>query len=151
MSFITAKFHEILFSGFSGDALTYCFNSIFHFGQISKLKNGITPRKKLNQNFLWICTSTWYVLHNYKVSRNSVERFQSSCADKKNRTDGLTDRLTAGSKTLYPPELVAWGINMVQTVRTINVQVFSMVGTVVSGPKSQLFMIADLQLMPVLK
>ena len=30
----------------------------------------------------------------------------------KNRTDGLTDLLTDGSKTLYPPQLVAWGINI---------------------------------------
>ena len=55
--------------------------SIFHFGQISKFQKGVTPRKKLNQNFLWICTSSWYVLHNYLVLRNSVERFQRSCAD----------------------------------------------------------------------
>ena len=46
--------------------------------------------KKLNQNFLWICASTHYVLYNYKVSRNSVEQFQRSCADKKNRTDWRT-------------------------------------------------------------
>ena len=37
-----------------------CFSSIFSFGQISKFKKGVTPRKKINQNFLWICTSTWY-------------------------------------------------------------------------------------------
>ena len=43
---------------------------------------GITSRKKLNQNFLWICSSTHYVLHYYKVSGNSVEGFQRSCADK---------------------------------------------------------------------
>ena len=61
-------------------------SSIFHFGQISKFRKGVTPRKKLNQNFLWICTSTHYVLHNYKVSRNSVERFQKSCTNKKNRS-----------------------------------------------------------------
>ena len=64
----------------------------------------------MNQNFLWICTSTHYVLHYHKVSRNSVERFQRSCVDKKNRTDGLTDWLsdwlTDGSKSLYPPQLV---------------------------------------------
>ena len=66
--------------------------------------------KKWNQNFLWICTSSHYVLHIYKVSQNSVERFQRSCANKKNRTDGQTDWLTDGSKTLYPPQLVAWGI-----------------------------------------
>ena len=34
---------------------------------------------------------TLYVLHNYKISQNSVEPFQRSCANKKNRTDGLTD------------------------------------------------------------
>ena len=82
--------------------------------KISKLKKGVTPRKKMNKNFLWMCTSTWYVLHNHKVTRNyvewfqrrcavlqnykvsrySVEQFQRSCADKKNRTDGLTDWLT---------------------------------------------------------
>ena len=41
-----------------------------------------------------ICTCTHYVLHYYKVSWNSVERFQRSCADKKNRTDRQTDWLT---------------------------------------------------------
>ena len=87
------------------------FSSIFHFGKISKFKK---DEKKLNQNFPWICSSTHYVLHNYKVSPNSVERFQRSCADKKNRTDRLTDWLTDwlmdGSKTFYPLQLVAWGI-----------------------------------------
>ena len=151
-------------------------SSIFHFGQISKFKKGVTPRKKRNQKFLWICTSTNYVLYYYKVSGNSVERFQRSCANKlcwvvsfilakflsskrvllrekkwnqnflwicpsthyvlnnykvlrnsvewfqrsctnnKNRTDRLTDWLTDwrtdGSKTLYPPQLVAWGIKI---------------------------------------
>ena len=88
MSFITTKFHEILLSGFRGVALTNCFSSIFHFGQISKFKKGVIQReKKMNQNFLWICASTHYVLRSYKVSRNSVERFQRSCADRKNRTD----------------------------------------------------------------
>ena len=40
------------------------------------------PTKKLNQNFLWICIPTYYVLYYYKVKRNSVERFQRNCADK---------------------------------------------------------------------
>ena len=82
MSFITTKFNAILLSGFSGVVLTNCFSSIFHFGQISKFKKGVNPRKKWNQNFLWICTSTHYVLHYYKVSGNSVEWFQRSCANK---------------------------------------------------------------------
>ena len=38
--------------------------------------------KKMNQNFLWIWTSTHYVLLYYQVSLNSVEWFQRSCADK---------------------------------------------------------------------
>ena len=58
-------------------------SSIFHSGQIFKFKKAVTPReKKWNQHFLWICTSTHYVLHNYKVSRNSVEQFQRSFANK---------------------------------------------------------------------
>ena len=46
MSFITTKFQEILLSGFRGVALTNCFSSIFHFGQMSKFKKGVIPRKK---------------------------------------------------------------------------------------------------------
>ena len=45
MPFTTAKFHKILLSGFRGVALTNCFSRIFHFGQISKFKQGVTPRK----------------------------------------------------------------------------------------------------------
>ena len=48
MSFITTKFHEILLSDFSGVALTNCNSSIFHFGQISKLKKGVTLRMKIS-------------------------------------------------------------------------------------------------------
>ena len=83
MSFITTKFQRSCTNKKNG--------SIFHLGQISKFKKYVTSRKKWNHNFLWICASTHYVLHNYKVSRNSVERFQRSYASKKNRTDGLTD------------------------------------------------------------
>ena len=82
MSFITTKFQGILLSRFSGVVLTNCFSSIFQFRQFSKFKKGEPPRKKWNQNFLWICTSTHYVLHYCKVSGNSVERFQRSCANK---------------------------------------------------------------------
>ena len=73
-----------------------------------------SEKKKLNQNFMWICTPTHYVLHNYKVSWNSVERFQS-CADKKNRTDGRTDWLTdwlsdGRVKNIIPSATRRWGI-----------------------------------------
>ena len=75
------------------------------------LQLGFTPRKKFNQTFLWICASTHYVLHNYKVSLNSVERFRGVVlARKTGLMDWLTDCLTDGSKSLYPPQLVAWGI-----------------------------------------
>ena len=59
-----------------------CFSSIFLFGQITKFKRGIIQEKKLNQNSLSICTSRHYILHYYIVSRNFVEQFQRSCADK---------------------------------------------------------------------
>ena len=59
---------------------------------------------KLNHNFLHICASTHYFLHNYKVSWNFVEHFHQSWVDQKKK--GLTD----GSKTWYPSQLVAWGI-----------------------------------------
>ena len=113
MSFITTKFQEILLSGFSGVALTYCFSSIFHFGQISKFKKGVTPReKKSNQNFMWICTSTHYVLHNYKVSQNSVERFQRSCAARKT---GLTEGRV---KNIIPSTTRCVGYNHTHTFYT---------------------------------
>ena len=56
--------------------------------QVKKERNS---EKKINHNFLWICTSTHYVLQFHEVIRNSVERFQRGCADKKSRTDGLTE------------------------------------------------------------
>ena len=55
------QFQEFLLSGFRRVVLTNCFSSIFHFRQISKFKKGHCSqkkKKKLNQNFLWICTST---------------------------------------------------------------------------------------------
>ena len=58
------------------------FNSIFHFGQFFKFKKGVTRRKRIESKFPVICTSTWYAHYNYKVSWNSVEWFQRSCADK---------------------------------------------------------------------
>ena len=45
-SFINTKFHEILFSGFRGVALTKTGSSIFNFNQIFKFKKGVIPRKK---------------------------------------------------------------------------------------------------------
>ena len=52
MYFTTTKIQEILSSGFRGVALTNCFSRIFHnYGQISKFKKGVTPRKKNESKF----------------------------------------------------------------------------------------------------
>ena len=67
MSFIATKFHEIQLSGFRGVALTNCFNSIFHFGQISKFKKGATPRKKIESEFPVDMHVNTLCPYNYKV------------------------------------------------------------------------------------
>ena len=36
------------------------------------------------------------------------------------RKTGLMDRLTDGSKTLYPPQLVAWGIIIFVQIKTFH-------------------------------
>ena len=57
-------------SGFRGVALTNCFSSIFHFGQISKFKKGLIPRKKMNQ------TSCGYAhLHNMSFITSKFHEF----------------------------------------------------------------------------
>ena len=61
-----------------------CWVISFIFAQFLSSKRTLFREKKWNQNFLWICASTHYDIHIYKVSRNSVERFQRSCANKKN-------------------------------------------------------------------
>ena len=75
-SFITTKFHEILLSGFRGVILTNCIRGIFHFGQISKLKK----KSKIPREKNWIICIT-----------KKFQEILLSCADKRNRTDGLTD------------------------------------------------------------
>ena len=54
-----------------------------HFG----MKERDTPHSSIR------ISCKYHVLDNYKVSRNSGERFQRYCVDKKKKT-GLTDRLT---------------------------------------------------------
>ena len=44
-------------------------------GQSDKKGDINCSSKGSNQHFLYKCISTHYVLHNYKVSRNSVEQF----------------------------------------------------------------------------
>ena len=51
----------------------------------------------MNQNFLWICTYTWYVLHNYKVKCHEIllSGFRGVALTRKTGLmDRLTDRLT---------------------------------------------------------
>ena len=66
------------------------------------------------QNFLWICVSTPHVLHNYKDSPNSVERFQRRSADQKKnkkKIPGLTDWRMGQKQYILGNSLVCvWGI-----------------------------------------
>ena len=113
MSFITTKFQEILLSGFSGVVLTNCFSSIFHFRQFLKFKKGVTSRKKMESKLP-------VDMHIYTLCPSLLQSFTKFCwavseelrwQEKQDwRTDWLTDWLTDRSKTLYPPQLVAWGI-----------------------------------------
>ena len=69
----TTKCQEILLRGFRGFALTNCFSCIFHFGQVSKFKKGVIPRKNwfkfpVDMHIHMVCPSQ-------QVSGNSVERF----------------------------------------------------------------------------
>ena len=120
MSFLTTKFQEILLSGFRGVTLTNCFSSIFHFGQISKFRKGVTQRKKN-----WIKIFCGYAhLHimtflTTKFHEILLSGFRGVLLTRKTGlTDWLTDWRTGQkhytlrnwSKTLYPPQLVAWGI-----------------------------------------
>ena len=114
MSFITTKFQEILLSGFRGVALTNCFSGIFHFGQISKFKN-------------WIKISCGYghlhimSLITTKFNKILLSGFKGVALTRKT---GLTDWLTDGSKTLYPPQLIASGI----VIRNLQLDVLSLTG-----------------------
>ena len=51
MSFTTTTFHEILWNGFRGVALTNCFSSISHFGQIFRFVKGEILREKIESKF----------------------------------------------------------------------------------------------------
>ena len=95
--------------------LTNCFSSLFHFCKISKFERGFTPSKNNELEFpanLHIYTSCLSSLQNFtKICRAVSEEFHWHKTGLKN---GLIDwRLrTDGSKTLYPPQLVAWGITI---------------------------------------
>ena len=97
----TTKFHR-----FWRAVMTNSFRSMFIIlAKFLSLKG-----EKVGSEFLQICASLQYVLHNYKVSRNSVFKAISEelCRQKKytGLTDGLTDRridwLNDSLKTLYP-------------------------------------------------
>ena len=78
-------------------------SSIFHFGQISKFKKGVTPRKKWKQNFCGYAHLHIMSFISTKFQEILLSSFRGVALTRKT---GLTD----GSKTLYPPQLVAWGI-----------------------------------------
>ena len=109
-SFITTKFYKILLSGFRGVALTNCFSSIFHFGQISKFKKGVTPRKKN-----WIKISCGYAhLHimSFITTKFHEILLSSFTGVALTRKTGLTDWLTVGRvKNLIPSATRCVGYN----------------------------------------
>ena len=72
MSFITIKFHEILLSGFRRVALTNCFSTIFHFGQISQFKKGVILRKKIEWKSL-------VDMRIYSLCPSLLQRFTKFC------------------------------------------------------------------------
>ena len=72
MFFITTKFQEILLNGFREVALTNCFSSIFHFGQISKLKKGVILRKKIESTFP-------VYMHIYTLCPSLLQSFRKFC------------------------------------------------------------------------
>ena len=63
-------------------------SSIFHFGQISKFKKGVTPRKKISCGYAHLHIMSFITTKFHEIM---LSGFQRSCANKKNRTDGLTD------------------------------------------------------------
>ena len=115
--FTTTKFKEILFGGFRGVALIIGFSSIFHFGQISKFKKGVTPRKKIESKLpmdmliYTVCPST-------KFHEILLSGFRGVALTRKTGltdwltdwlTYWLTDWLTDETKSIFPPQLRAWG------------------------------------------
>ena len=106
MSFITTKFKEILLSGLSGVVLTNCFRSIFHFRQISKFKKGHWSQKKIEPKCpvdMHIYTLCPLLLQS---SGNSVERFQRSCANKKNSSNFHFGQISKYKKGVTPRKKV---------------------------------------------
>ena len=64
-------------------------NAVYNEWQFQALATGNRTKKGyklLLKRIKSAFPSTHYVLHTYKVSRNSFERFQRSCANKKNRS-----------------------------------------------------------------
>ena len=90
-------------------------NEVLGNGYIANFLVQKGPNKKLNQNFLGICTSTPHIHDNNKVSRNSAERFLRSYADK-NRIKGLTDGRV---KNIIPsaPRCVAYKYDDIEEIR----------------------------------
>ena len=108
MSLTTTKFQENMLSGCRGVALTNCFSSIFHFGQISKLKKGVTSREK---NGIKICCRYAHLhIMSFITTKFHGILLSGFRGVELTRKTELTDWLTDRPKTLHPLQLVAWGI-----------------------------------------
>ena len=81
-------------------------SSIFHFGQISMLKKGVILRRKNT----WIKFPVDMRINTlYPSLLQSFTKFCWAVSEELSRQE-KQDWLTDGSKTLYTPQLVAWGI-----------------------------------------
>ena len=67
-------YESILYMSILNKLLLHLFSLNFN---LKKEKN--SQKKKFEKKIRQICPFTQYFLHNYKVSRNSDERFQTSC------------------------------------------------------------------------
>ena len=90
MSLITAKFHEILLSSFSGVVLTSCFNCIFHFWKIFKYYLWKKPWIGISCKCAHLLSMSFIITKFYEILLNCF----TGDVLTKNRTRGLTDRLT---------------------------------------------------------
>ena len=145
MSYLHTKFHDNWISSFRGVVMTRFWDGrtdgwtdgrsdctprpAFAFGEAGK--KGAIPRKKN-----WIKISCGYAhLHIMSfITRKFHEILLSgfrgvALTRKTGLTEGQTDWLTDRSKTLYPPQLVVWGIKIYKTVSNLCKFIFHGLGS----------------------
>ena len=89
MSLSTKRFSKILLSDFRGVAQTNCFSSIFNFGQISKFKRIVTPRKNIESNYAHLHSMFYITTKFHEILLSSIIRVVLTKKNKKK--PGLMD------------------------------------------------------------